>query len=312
MPHYILDCDPGHDDAVALLVAAKYLSLSGITTVFGNTNVNNTTNNALALVSAAELDIPIAKGAAAPLSGKIESAESVHGKSGLDGANLPNGYQHALTQSAAEFLIAAARNENDLVIIAIAPLTNLALALKQAPDIAQRIQEISVMGGSTGIGNVTPVAEFNIFADPEAAAIVFSSGIPIRMAGLNVTSKFGVTDFQVATLKASPSLLPREIGGALDYYLSRQSTIYNRTHAPIHDVCAVIPYTHPDLIQYQAMHVNVECQGEITRGQTVCDLRGMVSDEGLHPPKPKNARVAISANGEAISNLAIESLLSYT
>ena len=107
-------------------------------------------------------------------------------------------------------------------------------------------------------------------------------------------------------------MLPREIGGALDYYLTRQSTIYNRTHAPIHDVCAVIPYTHPDLIQYKVMHVDVECQGDITRGQTVCDLRRMVSDEGLHPPKPKNVRVATSANGEAISNLAIKSLLSYT
>ena len=150
MPHYILDYDPGHDDAIALLFAAKHLSLSGITTVFGNTNVNNTTNNALALVSAAELKIPVAKGAAAPLSGKIESAESVHGKNGLDGANLPNDYQHEATQSAAELLIDAARTKNDLVITAIAPLTNLAIALKQAPDIAQRIQEISVMEGSTG------------------------------------------------------------------------------------------------------------------------------------------------------------------
>ncbi|HAK51106.1 MAG TPA: pyrimidine-specific ribonucleoside hydrolase RihA [Gammaproteobacteria bacterium] len=312
MSHFILDCDPGHDDAVAMLFAAKHLSLSGITTVFGNTNVDNTTKNALALIDAAGIEVPVAQGAAGPLSGTLESGESVHGKSGLDGANLPQGHQQSVTESGAEFLISAARKESDLVIIAIAPLTNLALALMQAPDIAQKIQEISIMGGSTGVGNVTPVAEFNIFADPEAAAIVFSSGIPIRMAGLNITSKFGINASQVAALRASSALLPREIGGALDYYLTRQHSIYGRTHAPIHDVCAVIPYTHPDLIQYESMHVEVECQGDITRGQTVCDQRGIMSDDGLSPPKFKNARVAISARGETISNLAIESLLSYT
>ena len=312
MPHFILDCDPGHDDAVALLFAAKHLSLSGITTVFGNTIVDNTTRNALDLVSAAGIDIPVAKGAAGPLSGNLESGESVHGKSGLDGANLPQGRQQPEAQSATEFLINAARKESDVIIIAIAPLTNLALALTNAPDIAQKIQEISIMGGSTGVGNVTPVAEFNIFADPEAAAIVFSSGIPIRMAGLNITSRFGVNASQVAALRASSALLPHEIGGALDFYLTRQHSIYGRTHAPIHDVCAVIPYTHPDLIQYESMHVEVECQGDITRGQTVCDQRGVVSNDGLNPQKTKNARVAISANGESISNLAIESLLGYT
>lgn len=308
---FIVDCDPGHDDAVALLTAARFLDVIGITTVFGNSNVTNTTRNALSLCEAAGLDIPVYRGCAHPLEGEVHSAESIHGPSGLDGARLPSPAGAANDQDAVTFIIESARRETDLVIIAVAPLTNIAQALIRAPDIAGRISEISIMGGSTTFGNATPAAEFNIFADPEAAAIVFASDIPKRMVGLNVTTTFGINKGHIAELKASGQNLPVALAGALDYYLSRQSTLYQRKFAPVHDVSAVIPYSHPALIRYQDLHVAVECAGTLTRGQTVCDQRGILAGEGLTTPGLANTAVAIEADGDAIVDVAMASLLYY-
>jgi len=311
MSSYIIDCDPGHDDAVALLFAAKFLPIYGITTVFGNTSITNTTRNTIALVDAAGLKIPVAKGAAKPLKGSIRSAEHVHGKSGLDGANLPDGKSQLNKKDATNFLIEAASNLQDLVLIAIGPLTNIAMAIKKAPNIMSRIREISIMGGSTSFGNVTATAEFNIFADPEAAQIVFNSGIPMRMAGLNVTSTFGITARQVAMLCENTNFLPHNIGLSLNHYFTQQSKIYDRPYAPLHDICAVIPHTHSELIQYQRMYVDVECEGTITRGQTVCDQRDIVTETSQASEKKANCDVALSSKGDAIVELALHSLLTY-
>ena len=149
MSSYIIDCDPGHDDAVALLFAAKSLPLHGITTVFGNTNITNTTRNAIALMTAAGLKIPVAKGARQPLKGSIKTAEHIHGKSGLDGAKLQDGRIKPEKKEAYDFLIEAANDMQDLVIIGIGPLTNIAMAIEKEPKIMGRIKEISIMGGST-------------------------------------------------------------------------------------------------------------------------------------------------------------------
>ncbi|RPG50356.1 MAG: pyrimidine-specific ribonucleoside hydrolase RihA [Gammaproteobacteria bacterium TMED1] len=311
MSSYIIDCDPGHDDAVALLFAAKSLSLHGITTVFGNSNVTNTTRNALALLNTAGLKIPVARGARQPLKGSIRSAEHIHGKSGLDGADLKDGKIKPEKKEAHDFLIEAADDVQDLVIIAIGPLTNVAMAIEKEPKIMSYIKEISIMGGSTSFGNVSATAEFNIFADPEAAQIVFSSGIPLRMAGLNVTSTFGISAQQVATLSKSSGFLPRQIGLALNYYLTQQSKIYNRSYAPLHDICAVIPYTHKELIQYQFMHVDVECEGQLTRGQTVCDQRNLFKQVSSKSQQKPNCDVAIASKGEAIIDLVLQSLLDF-
>ena len=311
MTRFHLDCDPGHDDALALLVAAQHLDLTGVSTVFGNSNIANTTRNALAILEAAELSVPVAKGVAKPLADTATNAESVHGKSGLDGANLPPPTTKPLPVSGPELIINTARQEDDLTVIAVAPLTNIATAIVDAPDIRDRIREISIMGGSTTFGNATPAAEFNIHADPEAAALVFNSGIPIRMVGLNVTSTFGITMAQVQSLLASSGKLARAIGGALDFYLNKQQTMYQREYAPVHDVCAVVPYTHPALIQHQNMHVDVECTGKLTRGQTVCDQRGLAAEEGLVPPQASNAAVAVQADGKSIIDLVMNTLQNY-
>lgn len=313
MTHYILDCDPGHDDAVAMLVAARYLPLVGVTTVFGNSSVENTTRNALAILDAAGLaHIPVAAGAPGPLAGQRRSGETIHGKSGLDGASLPASNRRPVALSAAEFIADQAMRYDDLVIISVAPETNLAQALTDCPPLRARIREISIMGGSTTSGNATAAAEFNILADPDAAGIVFESGIPITMVGLNVTTSFGLTSALVQKLAGHSALVTREIAGALKFNLSRQSAIYERDFAPVHDICAVLPYTHPGLMTYEPMHVAVECKGEYTRGMTVCDQRGVIAGEGIEISKPPNARVAVACDGPAIINVLMAALLDYT
>lgn len=312
MSHFIIDCDPGHDDAVAMMVAAKYLDLVGITTVFGNSSVENTTRNALAILNAAGLShIPVAAGAAGPLTGTTHSGESVHGKTGLDGANFAPSGTGPLPQPAAEFIAEQAERHGDLVIVAIAPETNLANALTEFPSIRSKIAEISIMGGSTNFGNATAAAEFNIFADPEAAAIVFESGIPITMAGLNVTTGFGVTTHDIDRLQRHGGSIAGELGSALGYYLSKQSAMYERDYAPVHDVCAVLPFTHPGLIHHESMHVAVECDGRYTRGMTVCDLRGKIAGDGIEPMAIPNANVAMQADGDAIIRLLIDTLCEF-
>lgn len=312
MSRYILDCDPGHDDAVALLVAARHLDLVGVTTVFGNSTVENTTRNALAILAAAGLgEIPVAMGAAAPLAGSRYSGESVHGKSGLDGADFPPADISPVSMSASRFIAEAARRYDDLAIIAIAPETNVAMALQESPEIAERIAHISMMGGSTTFGNATAAAEFNIFADPEAAAVVFDSGIPITMVGLNVTTTFGVTPGDIAILRNNGTQVARELAGALQYYLDRQSSLYARDYAPIHDICAVLPFSHPGLVHHEPMHVAVELDGALTRGMTVCDQRGIVAGNGIADPRPANADVATGADGETIVKLLLDTLCEF-
>ncbi len=308
---FIIDCDPGHDDALALMLAATYLDVIGITTVFGNTSVANTTRNALALMEAAHFDVPVYAGCAGPLTGPLVNAESVHGKSGLDGADFAAPNRSAEDTDAVTFIVESARQFDDLTVIAVGPLTNVATAINRAPDIAGKVREISVMGGSTGHGNVTPAAEFNVYADPEAARDVFRSGASLRMAGLNVTSTFGIEATHIAQLRAHKGLVARELGGALDFYLTRVGDLRRRNFAPVHDVCAVLPFTHPELIRHQEMHVDVETQGEITRGMTVCDQRGRGASEETPADTQRgneNCQVAISTDTVPIQNLIVETL----
>ena len=241
MTSFIIDCDPGHDDAVAIVVAAHHLDVIGLTTVFGNSTLENTTRNALDILDGAGFEhIPVAAGAAGPLIGPAKTGEGIHGKSGLDGATLQASSRQAIDQDAADFIIQASHEHDDLVVIAVAPETNLAIAMERDPTLASRLSEISIMGGSTSHGNATAAAEYNIYADPEAAARVFESGVPIRMVGLNVTSSFGITQSELDRLHAGGGI-GRELAGALQFYLDRQTSTYERSYAPMHDTCAVIP-----------------------------------------------------------------------
>jgi len=269
----LLDCDPGHDDAVAILYAACHLDLIAITTVYGNQTVDHTTNNALRLCRLAQLNIPVARGAAKPLHGPMMDGGIVHGATGMDGAELPEPDRDVLDEHAVELILRLARdNRGKLLLAATGALTNVALALSVEPKLREWLRGITIMGGTTGIGNVTPVAEFNVFCDPEAADIVLQSGVPIWLVGLDVTRRVGVDATGIASLRQGGALA-RAIADLLDFFLASLKRVHGLDTASLHDPCALVPFIDPSLMTYQPAHVAVERASPITRGMTVCDLR---------------------------------------
>ncbi len=310
----LLDCDPGHDDAVAILFAARRFDLLGITTVHGNTSLANATRNAMSVMALADIDVPLARGCAEPLIAKPHQAAEIHGKSGLDGALLPAPLGEPIAQHAVDFIIEmASQHRGELVIAMIGPQTNLAVALKREPAIASWLREITIMGGSTTLGNITPAAEFNVYCDPEAAAIVFACGAPIRMMGYNVTRTTGFDRADIERMRASGRRVASTIADLMAFYLDRQERVYGLTVAPMHDVCALVPYVMPELITDLATSVRIELAGTFTRGMTVCDLRGVRagSTQQITASTDANARVALAAHARPLIELVIETLLEY-
>lgn len=272
-PSIILDCDPGHDDAMAILVAARHTNLLGITTVAGNAPLERTTANALVMRHLLGLDVPVHSGAERPLVAPARHADYVHGESGLDGADLPVPDRPLDSDDAVGFIIETCRNHEGSWLVPVGPLTNVALALRAAPDLARRIAGISLMGGGT-FGNTTAMAEFNIWADPEAAAIVFEYGGPLIMAGLDLTHQFQATATRIADVRAVASPLATLLADLLVFfsgtYMSRHDDLAG---APVHDPCAVLALTHPQLFERREVHVTIETRGQRTRGMTVIDQR---------------------------------------
>lgn len=269
----VLDCDPGHDDAVAMIVAARHTDLLGITTVAGNAPLERTTRNAIIIRDLLEIDVPVHTGASRPLVAEPKHAEYVHGESGMDGADLPEPSRPPDGTDAVGFIVETCRAHEGVWLVPTGPLTNIAHALRAAPDLAGRIGGISVMGGGT-FGNRTSVAEFNIWADPEAAAEVFSYGGPLMMCGLDVTHGFQATPERIARIRAIPGRLAAVMADLFVFfsgtYVARHDDLLG---APVHDPCAVLALTHPQLFRQVRTHVVVETQGEHTRGMTVIDRR---------------------------------------
>ncbi|HZX54692.1 MAG TPA: nucleoside hydrolase [Ilumatobacteraceae bacterium] len=272
----ILDCDPGHDDAIALVVAARHTNLLGITTVAGNAPLESTTTNAIVIRDLLGIDVAVHAGASRPLIAPQLSAGYVHGESGLDGAELPPPSGPPASRDAVGFIIDTVRHNDGVWLVPTGPLTNIALALRAAPDIGSRVAGISFMGGGL-YGNRTATAEFNIWADPEAAAIVLSYGGPLIMSGLDVTHQFQATPQRIAQLDAVPGRLAAALRELLRFfsgnYVKRHE---NMTGAAVHDPLSVLALTHPDLFTRSFSHVVVETAGEHTRGMTVIDQRSLV------------------------------------
>jgi len=300
---FVIDCDPGHDDAAALLFAAAHLDVAAVTTVFGNNTIAATTRNALAILELAGLEWPVHAGAAGPLTGDAGQVADLHGAGGLDGVELPVPSRGPDAGDAADALIAlASRQRGDLFVLALGPLTNVATALQREPRLAQWLPAISLMGGSTTVGNVTPVAEFNIHCDPEAADQVFRSGIPVTMVGLNVTRQVGVGPEHVELLQASGGRIARVFAALFAFYLARSQEVFGLTAASLHDPCALLPYVAPELIDHRDAHVAIELDGRHTRGMTVCDLRAIRRDDlkSIRRSEAPNSRVAVAARGDEI------------
>ena len=276
-PNIVLDCDPGHDDAFALIVATKFTNLLGVTTVAGNAPLELTTRNARIILDLCGSSAPLHSGANGPLVQPPVFAEYVHGKSGMDGAVLPEPSGPADSTRAIDFIIDTVRAHDDVWLVPTGPLTNISLALTRAPDLARRIKGISLMGGGR-LGNRTPTAEFNIWLDPEAAATVFMSGVPITMAGLHLTHEFQASPERIAMVEHSHATLGPLLAGLLRFF---SGTYVNRhfgfVGAAMHDVCSVLALTHPRLFTTSQKWVGVDLHGNHTRGMTVIDDRQLVN-----------------------------------
>jgi inosine-uridine nucleoside N-ribohydrolase len=269
----LIDCDPGHDDVLAILTASRFADLVGITTVAGNAALEHTTRNALVTCELGGIDVEVHAGAAGPRSGPTRDATHVHGREGLDGVEIPVPTTAPAGDDGPGFIIERARSTPGLWIVAVGPLTNVALALERDPDLPDRIAGISIMGGGT-FGNATAAAEFNIWADPEAADVVFRSRAVIRMCGLDLTHQVCADGEFVARIEQLGTPLGDFVGGLLRFYTQRILELTGTDDlAALHDPCAVLAVTHPQLFEFAKHRVRVELDGTHTRGMTVIDQR---------------------------------------
>lgn len=272
----LLDCDPGHDDAVAILLAlgSPGIRLLGVTTCFGNCAVEDATRNALAVLAlAGRGDVPVARGAAGPMRGQANLGNYVHGVSGLDGPTLPAPISEAIDEPAGHFLGRVLREaEEPVTVVVTGPMTNLGLLLTAEPGIVDNIAQVVFMGGSTERGNHTPTAEFNTYADPEALDVVLRSGLPIRMVGLNLTHQALATPEVVSRMRAMDHEVGQVCAAWMGFFGDSYERIWEFDAPPVHDPCTIASLLDPDVIEWRSAFVAVELQGQWTRGTTVVDL----------------------------------------
>jgi pyrimidine-specific ribonucleoside hydrolase len=298
----LLDCDPGHDDAIALLLAlaSPELELLGVTTVAGNQTLAKTTANALRVLElAGREDVDVAAGADRPLARELFIADYVHGESGLDGPSLPKPRRSPIDQHAVDFLAERILGSSrPVTLIPVGPLTNVALLLAHHPAAVGNVERIVIMGGAVAEGNVTPAAEFNIYVDPEAAWRVFRSGVPVTMIGLDVTHKALMMPSHAERLRAS-GRIGTFVAELHDFFVEYHRRTYGTKGAPIHDAVAVAQVLRPGIVETLHRHVNVDCESQLCRGRTVVDLWHRTDNE-------PNTDVGVGIDGERFLELLCE------
>lgn len=278
----IIDTDPGQDDAVAILLALaspEDLKVLGITAVAGNVPLPLTEKNARVVCElAGKADVPVFAGCAAPLQRKLVTAEHVHGKTGLDGMTLPDPVMPLQDQHGVDFIIEALRREaaGTVTLCPLGPLTNIATAFKNAPDIIERVQQIVLMGGAYfAVGNITPTAEFNIYVDPEAADIVFKSGVDVVVMPLDVTHKALVTRDRVAAFEGLGTHVGQVVASWTHFFERFDIAKYGSAGAPLHDPTVIAYLLRPDLFSGRHVNVEIETESPLTLGMTVADWWGV-------------------------------------
>jgi inosine-uridine nucleoside N-ribohydrolase len=302
----LIDCDPGQDDAIALLLAlaSPELEVLGVTTVAGNQTLDRTTANALRVLElAGRSDVPVASGADRPLVRELVVAADAHGESGLDGPALPPPTARPLDSHAIDFLAERLLTaERPPTLVALGPLTNVALLLARHPRAAARIERLVLMGGAIAAGNMTPSAEYNVWVDPEAAARVFESGLELTMVGLDVTNQAVLTAEHADRLRGAGPV-GDAVAAMLDFYGDFYRRAYEYEGAPLHDAVAVAHVVRPGLLTTAERHVAVDTRSGLGRGRTVVDMRRR--REGRASP---NARVATAVDVPAFVSLLLERL----
>ncbi|MCT7376205.1 nucleoside hydrolase [Chelativorans salis] len=303
----IVDTDPGQDDAVAILLAlaSPELDVLGVTAVAGNVPLALTEKNARKICElAGRPEIKVYAGAIRPMVRKLVTAEEVHGKTGLDGPDLPEPQMPLMEAHAVDFLVDTlmAHEAGEITLCTLGPLTNVALALVREPKIAPRIKEIVMMGGGFFEGgNVTPTAEFNIYVDPHAADVVFRSGIPIVMMPLDVTHKALTTEKRVAAIRNLGTRAGIATAEMLEFFERFDEVKYGVDGGPLHDPCVIAYLLEPNLFQGRTCNVSVETGSELTMGMTVIDWWGVTD-------RPKNALVMRDVNHDGFFALLTERL----
>ncbi|MBT8201880.1 MAG: nucleoside hydrolase [Acidimicrobiia bacterium] len=280
----IIDTDPGQDDAVALLLALaapEELDVRGITTVAGNVPLELTTRNALMMVElAGRPDIAVYAGCDRPMVRDLITAEYVHGKTGIDGADTPPPRTTPADQHAVEFIIETCRATPGITLCTLGPLTNMGTALEQAPDIAGTIAQLVLMGGGFFEGgNTTPAAEFNIYVDPQAAALVFGSGIDLVMMPLDVTHRALTSDARVDAFRDLGTASGAAVAGMLEFFERYDMERYGTEGAPLHDPTVIAYLLEPGIFDGRRCRVDIETASELTMGMTVVDWWGLTTDE---------------------------------
>ena len=302
----LLDGDPGHDDAIAWMLAkaSPLLDIRGITSVAGNQTIEKTTYNARRVAALLGIDAPIAMGRPGPLLSDPITAGNIHGQTGLDGPKLPEPAGELSPLGAVELMAKVLReSEEPVTIVSTGPQTNVAALLLAHPELKEKIARISLMGGGIATGNWTPAAEFNILVDPEAARIVFTSGVPITMAGLDVTEKALIMPEDFERVRALGNPVSDIVAQWLEFFYRFHRSI-GYAGAPMHDPCAVMALIHPEIFTIRPMYVQIETAGEYCRGTTVGDLLGFSG----HAP---NADVLMDVDRARFADLLVEAIKFY-
>lgn len=322
-PKVILDCDPGHDDAIGIMLAVQHLDVLGITCIGGNTTLENVTTNALKVleVLGAADRIGVYAGHSGPMVAPLVTAPQFHGVTGMDGPVLPEPTHHIQPQHAVDFIVDTVMNTDDVTLIATGPLTNIAEAINREPRIVNRVKEICIMGGSVTFGNWTPTAEFNIFVDPEAASKVFNSGIHVKMTGLNLTRQCDLKENDVERFRAMGTRAADLAADLTEFFIQTCEEESKLKGATMHDACAVAWICKPELITSVPMHIDVELHGSLTRGMTVCDYRHLRGEDPAvdlerEPTMPvrgdkPNAEAALELDMPGFLKLLDETLMNY-
>ncbi len=304
----IIDTDPGQDDAFAILLALaspEDVEVLGITAVAGNVPLHYTEKNARIICElAGKPDVPVFAGCDRPLARKLVTAEHVHGKTGLDGPALPEPVMALQPQHGVDFIIETLRQEpsGTVTLCPLGPLTNIAAAFQRAPDIVARVQQIILMGGAYfEVGNITPAAEFNIYVDPEAADIVFKSGVPLVVMPLDVTHKVLTTRARVEAFRGLGTEVGRMAAEWADFFERFDMEKYGSEGAPLHDPTVIAYLIDPGLFSGRHINVEIEVQSDLTRGMTVADWWGVTD-------RPANALFIGSVDADGFFTLLTERL----
>ena len=306
---FILDCDPGHDDAIALVLAlaSPELEVKAVTSSAGNQTPDKTLRNVLRMLTLLKRsDIPVAGGAVKPLMRDLIIADNVHGETGLDGPALPEPGFAPQECTAVELMAKVLRESPEPVtLVATGPQTNVALLLNSHPELHAKIARIVIMGGAMGLGNWTPAAEFNIYVDPEAAEIVFQSGIPVVMAGLDVTHRAQIMADDIERFRAINNPVARTVAELLDFFMEYHKTEkWGFQGAPLHDPCTIAWLLKPEIFTTARRWVGVETQGKYTQGMTVVDYFMLSGNE-------PNTDIMLDIDRQAFVDLLAERLAFY-